>query len=158
MQGYLFAMDSSSRSQPSVARSSGRTLSEMIEGASSVLKYPKIRYTSPEGVRLCFYRAGSRSRYCGQVMITDGRPYGQSRWYGRVEGSTFHASPGLGVEVLEAIESFLKDPEGLAQECGRLSGVCCYCAKRLTDPRSVSVGYGPICAGHYGLPWGADDV
>jgi len=24
----------------------------------------------------------------------------------------------------------------------------------LDDERSVSVGYGPVCAGHYGLPWG----
>ncbi len=28
------------------------------------------------------------------------------------------------------------------------------CGLDLTDERSTSAGYGPICAGKYGLPWG----
>jgi len=28
----------------------------------------------------------------------------------------------------------------------------------LTDPRSVSMGYGPVCAENYGLPWGETQV
>jgi hypothetical protein len=27
---------------------------------------------------------------------------------------------------------------------------------RLSDPRSTIVGYGRICADHFGLPWGSD--
>ena len=36
---------------------------------------------------------------------------------------------------------------------GRTSSFCCYCARRLEDGRSVDVGYGPVCAKKYGLPW-----
>jgi len=38
---------------------------------------------------------------------------------------------------------------------GHASGACCFCSRQLDDPRSVAHGYGPICAGHYGLPWDA---
>ena len=31
-------------------------------------------------------------------------------------------------------------------ERGRLTGSCCVCARRLTDPNSVNAGIGPICA------------
>ena len=33
-----------------------------------------------------------------------------------------------------------------AQQFGRLTGVCCYCGRRLTDPQSIDAGVGPICA------------
>jgi Family of unknown function (DUF6011) len=38
---------------------------------------------------------------------------------------------------------------------GKDTGHCCACARTLTDDRSVSVGYGPVCAAKYGWPWGA---
>ena len=41
---------------------------------------------------------------------------------------------------------------------GEQTGSCIFCAQALTDPRSNpfkgGVGYGPICAGKNGLPWG----
>lgn len=37
-----------------------------------------------------------------------------------------------------------------AQAFGRLHGFCCNCAKDLDDDRSLAVGYGPVCAGHFG--------
>lgn len=30
---------------------------------------------------------------------------------------------------------------------------CCFCKRELTDEISVKVGYGPICAEYFGLPW-----
>ena len=41
-----------------------------------------------------------------------------------------------------------------AKEYGRRTGKCMYCRRKLTDDRSVSVGYGPICAERNHLPWG----
>ena len=32
--------------------------------------------------------------------------------------------------------------------------MCCFCNRALEDERSTAVGYGPICAGHFGLAWG----
>lgn len=35
-----------------------------------------------------------------------------------------------------------------------LSGRCCFCSHAIDTPESTAVGYGPVCAGKYGLPWG----
>lgn len=42
-----------------------------------------------------------------------------------------------------------------AREFGDLTSQCIYCGRRLTDERSIAAGYGPTCADHRGLPWGA---
>jgi hypothetical protein len=31
---------------------------------------------------------------------------------------------------------------------------CCFCGRDLDTAESISVGYGPVCAAKYGLPWG----
>lgn len=41
-----------------------------------------------------------------------------------------------------------------AARFGQLTGQCVFCSRRLTDERSITVGYGPVCAEHNGLPWG----
>lgn len=41
-----------------------------------------------------------------------------------------------------------------AAKFGRLTGSCVFCSRRLTDERSATVGYGPVCAERVGLPWG----
>lgn len=41
-----------------------------------------------------------------------------------------------------------------AAKFGHLTGQCVFCARRLTDERSIAVGYGPVCAEREGLPWG----
>lgn len=43
-----------------------------------------------------------------------------------------------------------------AKRFGDLFGVCVFCSRKLTDERSISKGYGPVCAEHNGLPWGDD--
>ncbi len=46
-----------------------------------------------------------------------------------------------------------EDPEAAAVENGFLTGNCCFCHADLTDHRSTAMGYGPVCAKNYGLPW-----
>lgn len=41
-----------------------------------------------------------------------------------------------------------------AAEFGHAVGMCVFCGRTLTDPRSVEVGYGPVCADYHSLPWG----
>ena len=36
-----------------------------------------------------------------------------------------------------------------------IDGNCSMCRKKLSDPRSMKVGYGEICADKWGFPWGA---
>lgn len=42
-----------------------------------------------------------------------------------------------------------------AAKFGHLYGQCVFCSRTLTDERSIEVGYGPVCADHHALPWGA---
>ena len=37
---------------------------------------------------------------------------------------------------------------------GRQLGVCQFCGRELVNPESRTLGYGPVCAERYGLPWG----
>jgi len=36
-----------------------------------------------------------------------------------------------------------------AQAFGIATGICCVCASPLTDPRSVAIGIGPVCARNF---------
>jgi hypothetical protein len=57
-------------------------------------------------------------------------------------------------EMLPVLVEFAADPAGVATKFGKLTGKCCFCNSKLTDPKSTDVGYGPVCAKHYGLPHG----
>jgi len=50
------------------------------------------------------------------------------------------------------------DPARAAREYAALMGACSFCGLPLTDAGSVRVGYGPICAGNWGLPWTREGV
>jgi hypothetical protein len=125
------------------------------QAISNKLKYPKIRLQTCDGSPVMLARAGDKSRYTGQIMVTDGRPFGANTYYGRVDtnGVFFPAAPSSGVRDL--LMRLSADPAGVAAEYGRLTGNCCFCGLRLTDARSTAVGYGPICADKFGLGWGA---
>jgi hypothetical protein len=60
--------------------------------------------------------------------------------------------------VLEALAAFAADPGAAAIAYGQATGNCCFCARELTDARSVVAGYGPICASRWGLPWGVEAI
>lgn len=47
--------------------------------------------------------------------------------------------------------------EELKQEMvlqGKRSSHCCFCSTTITTNESLAVGYGPVCADRFGLPWG----
>jgi hypothetical protein len=41
-----------------------------------------------------------------------------------------------------------------ASQFGAVTGRCVFCSRKLTDERSIEVGYGPVCAERENLPWG----
>ena len=99
--------------------------------------------------------AGPRSKYSGQIQITDGGTYPHNRYYGRIDGQgnwTRHRDADSGVEAI--LRRLGDDPAGTAAEYGKLTGNCCFCSKHLEDERSTDQGYGPVCAKNFNLPWG----
>ena len=118
------------------------------------LKYPKIRLQTSNGQNVVLSRAGDKSRYTGQIQITDGRPYGANTYFGRIDkDGIFHVSTA-DASVSALLARLSDDPANVASEYGRLTGQCCFCGLALKDARSTAVGYGPICADKFGLSWG----
>ncbi len=121
------------------------------------LKNPSITFElSGRTVELSL--AGARAKRPGTINVTDGGPYGSNVWYGRINHSgAFEPSRSADAPIVEILTSFNADPAKYAAEYGRKTGRCCFCNLLLTDGRSTSVGYGPTCAKHYGMPWGVKD-
>lgn len=119
------------------------------------LQRPKLRFEAQPDQKLTVSICGPNSRTPGALNLTDGRPFGQGVWFGRVnlDGSIKQAQawqPWVGQTLTE----FAKDPVGFAKVYGKKTGRCCYCGRHLETKESVAVGYGPICAEKFGMPWG----
>jgi len=136
---------------------------QLFNLAANRLKFPAVVLNVPglpDGVRVS--RAGQRAKQPGTLNVTagakDDSEYGRT-WYGRVglDGS-YSPSRDAIPAIADVLKAFAANPAKVAAEYGRLTGICCFCRKALTDERSTAVGYGKICAGHYGLPWGATAV
>ncbi len=125
--------------------------------AAKNLRHPKIRLQDAQGRPVVLSVAGARAKQPGTVNVTDGRPYGENEWYGRVnkDGTWTPSRVALHDDTIgELLASVAADPAGTAARHGKLTGNCCFCNRGLDDARSTKVGYGPTCARNFGLPWG----
>lgn len=77
-----------------------------------------------------------------------------------LEGTRLYAKTWDGDEwaydrgAIHRLTADMKVTAEQAAQFGALTGACVFCSRRLTDERSVTVGYGPVCADKAGLPWG----
>lgn len=121
---------------------------------ASKLKFPKITLEAASGQPICL-KLASGGQYKGDIHVTDGLPFGQNKYFGRIaQDGGFVRGGKCTDEIAAFLQEFAKDPAGVAAKYGHLTGHCCFCQRHLTDENSVAVGYGPVCADHYGLPWG----
>lgn len=154
---------------------------ELFETARQHLKFPAVvlavqsrqplqgqsPITDPSQVHelIRFNMAGQAARYPGSINVTSfekNPATGRRDFYGRIltdgkfdKHDNASISPALLDLIIKAIRRFAEDPVRVAADHGRLTGHCCFCHRRLEDERSTSVGYGPVCARHFGLPWGS---
>lgn len=127
----------------------------LFQTAQAHLENPKIRLETASGGTVVLTVASGKSKYPGHIHVSDGGPYGNNRYYGRIEPQgVFHAGRELPEGVSLLLSLFAENPVAVAAAYGLKTGRCSFCGRDLSDPRSTTVGYGPICAGHYGLPWG----
>lgn len=154
---WLVIEAQSKASQPTQA-TGFKAILDLFATASASLQYPRITFTTSAGtVRI--QRAGQQSRYCGELQVTDGQGYGQSRYYGRIDkAGNFHPGRDFSGAVTAALAEIEANPAEALGRMGRAEGVCCFCSKDLTDEASTSHGYGPVCAKNWGLPHGAAKV
>lgn len=127
--------------------------------AKEHLKFPKVRLMVG-GTKIVLSLNGVRSKTPGFVSIAGEGTYPNRAYYGRVspDGAFAPFSKGTTPEFMTALTALLtefgSDPARVAKEHGKLTGNCCFCNKVLglgEDKRSIHVGYGPVCADHYGL-------
>ncbi len=129
-------------------------IKRMLSKAGEHVKSPSIRLNA-EGIELKVSIAGARSRYTGDVMVAS--PKFGDGWYGRIaQDGKFYPGRDSTPAVRAALSRLAESPEEVAAEFGKITGRCCFCNRSLTDDRSVSVGYGPVCAERFGLSWGAN--
>lgn len=130
----------------------------LLETARKHLKYPAVLVLA-NGRTLRLSIAGERSKAPGSINVASAGSFTDRDWYGRVtRDGQFEPSQKFDGEtqtaVAAALQALAQDPAKAAADYGHLTGVCCFCNTGLTDERSTNVGYGPVCAKHYGLPWG----
>lgn len=128
----------------------------LFDNAARHLKFPAVVLGSGEQT-LRLTVAGPTSKAPGSINVTSPGPFDTRTWYGRIDRNgkmSLSSKAALPDGALDQLRRFAANPADVAAQHGRQTGACCFCARELTDARSVAVGYGPICADHYGLPWG----
>jgi hypothetical protein len=108
------------------------------------------------GLRLgdfVFKAAPPAGRNAGAIYVTRRRVYLGKILYGRFQpvSECDHATA-------DAIVAAASDPLAAAVAYGMATGRCSCCGRLLTDPESVRVGVGPICAARYFGTGGNDNA
>ncbi len=132
-------------------------VNEVFDLASQTLKYPKIVVQLADDSDLKMSRSGSKSKTPGSVMLTDGGPFGDNVYYGRItDGELILSRDGKArsEELQLLLKSMTSDLASFAKMHGHRTGNCCFCRLELSHASSLEAGYGPICADKYNLPWG----
>lgn len=128
---------------------------ELFTKAKGNLKYPKISLTTKSGGTVMLSLAGDKAKKPGTINVTDGKPFGENIWYGRVDASgSWEKTHSATDEVGAVLKELSNDPAGFAANYGHKTGNCVFCLKKLTDEKSTTVGYGKVCASNWGLVWG----
>lgn len=131
----------------------------LLRAKAAGLQYPKLWLQFADGEPLRISVAGEQSRTPGFLMLTDGEPFGMNKFFGRISpAGELELGRDAGPrrdELVPLLTRLAAEPERVAAEYGHLTGHCCFCSRKLSDDRSIAVGYGNICARKFGLPWGA---
>ena len=127
------------------------------QAKASGLKFPKIVAMSPVGeIKLSV--AGENARVPGSINVAEKGAFGEAKYYGRINKDGSFDGRNAPAELVSYLREFAAKPAEMAALHGKQTGCCCFCARELTDARSVAVGYGPECAANYGLPWGEGEA
>jgi hypothetical protein len=109
------------------------------------LKWPKLRLVTADGSRVVLSLAGASAKFPGSVNVTDGRPYGENTWFGRIVEGKFAPAGNCPPEVAELLVEVNKDPEAGLKVQGLKTGTCSCCQRELTNALSIELGIGPVC-------------
>jgi hypothetical protein len=89
---------------------------------------------------------GQPAANAGAVYVKAGDEY-----QGKIFDGKFQAGRDCLDDTPQAVVRTAQDPRGVAVQYGRDTGICSCCGRTLTDPVSIEMGIGPICAMKWGL-------
>lgn len=131
-----------------------KNIISLFDKAFEKLPYPKIKLSIPDFGDVILTRASHRSKYEGAVNISSDGNFDDNIWYGRIERNGYFVSSRNSNSAITRILTILNDePEKVVAEYGSKTGRCSMCYRKLKDPKSVNVGYGPTCAKNFNLPY-----
>lgn len=131
-------------------------INAMFDKAGKNVKWPAVVLgEGAHAIRLSI--AGPTAKMPGSINVTTDGPFANRIWFGRItQDGQFTTNPRVEVKsyVTDMLRDFAKEPVRVASHHGRRTGNCCFCSRELRTKESLAVGYGPICAERFGLPWG----
>lgn len=116
------------------------------------------RVTFESGPFLVSIHSTSRdkTRWPGGFLVTGCTGFGDPNApLARIDanGHLYFADAGrLAPELHALLEAFNEEPTAFVSRMGLNSEKCCFCRRELSDPISMTMGWGRICAWHYNLP------
>lgn len=128
------------------------------------IKFPRMGVQIDDiGTMLVLKRLTAKSITPGAISITVRKKGNavtppQDRWIGTISrdgGKVQFVTYGGPIEaaVLDMLNAMALNFDGFVAAVGIKHGRCVFCCTKLSDPISMAVGYGQICAAHYGLCW-----
>lgn len=141
---------------PAIALGNFAGMIALFDRARAHLDHPAIiLLLDTENIEIRLSVAGPNARLPGTINVAEPGSFGGGRFFGRIlRDGTFQASRETQpARLAELLAAFAADPAGVAAAHGILTGRCCFCRRKLSDPRSTAIGYGETCAGHYDLPY-----
>lgn len=132
-----------------------RRVFEYLHKAKNLGSKGRVWLVDADGQPVVLSIAGEFSKMPGTINVTDGGPFGDNQWYGRIGiDGMFTPSKQCRDEVIAVVTQFDEEPIETAKHYARVTSRCTFCGTQITSEESLAVGYGPICASRYGLPWG----
>jgi hypothetical protein len=151
---HKLATQTRSSHAPSKVTIATGKIDSMLNHAKTRLKYPKFQSTSADGKHsIKVSQASPNSKFAGSFTVAH-PTFGQG-FYGTISNGEFRPTRQCTAEIESLVLEFADDPAAAAASYGRLTGNCCFCMRPLSTDSSVAAGYGPVCAEHFGLPWGS---
>lgn len=117
-------------------------IEEAFAKASRAIKKPFLKLAGFK-----FSPAPAHGQNAGAIYAYDA----DSREYlGKIKGGKFMKAFKCEPAVAEKIIEVAADPKAAAIAYGKEYGQCACCGRELSNPESVALGIGPICAGRFG--------
>jgi hypothetical protein len=142
---YKLAEDSRKPPQGAVmGHQVDKILGSLKSACAKGLKRPALRLLGPDGeqLKISFMTQGRNEGGCWVTM--DGNLVGKITPKGEM---TIYDRPELEAHILQINDNL----DECLKEYGLITSACSCCGRTLTDPKSVTLGIGPICAEKFSI-------